>query len=322
MSPSSTSHLSKVEDIHCAVTKPSCQDRLRHQAEPPETLGFSESVASITMAAGSADGSHADVSPAIESMPDQLVDVGGHKLHLYCAGSGSPTVVLEPGAGEMSSFFGWIAPEVARDTRICVCDRAGRGWSESADVRGHIPGPYVLAGHSFGGLYVLTFAARYPDEVAGMVLLDSTAPASDMSPPDGAASYDVMGRISALLSASAPRRPRRWTMLSLFGTSTQSHLSSSRLGGGMTPNGCRRRTTWPRCRPTACTVLWLMPPTHRQLKTRLTPPRPVRRFAMSSRRCGPPPRSPSLDVWCQRRHGGCMSVGGNNARSPERNPRG
>ncbi len=101
-------------------------------------------------------------------------------------------MVLEPGGGEMSSNLGWIAPAVARDTRVCVCDRAGRGWSEPADIpqdgaqiatelhtvlqRGHVPGPYVLAGHSFGGLYVLTFAARYPNEVAGMVLVDSTAP--------------------------------------------------------------------------------------------------------------------------------------------------
>ncbi len=93
----------------------------------------------------------------------------------------------------MSSNLGWIAPAVARDTRVCVYDRAGRGWSEPADTtqdgaqiatdlhtllqRGHVPGPYVLAGHSFGGLYVLTFAARYPDEVAGMVLVDSTPPA-------------------------------------------------------------------------------------------------------------------------------------------------
>jgi pimeloyl-ACP methyl ester carboxylesterase len=73
--------------------------------------------------------------------------------------------------------------------------------------RGHVPGPYVLGGHSFGGLYVLTFAARYPDEVAGMVLVDSTAPAptpqpSAVTPSDGG-SYDLMGRISALGSASA-----------------------------------------------------------------------------------------------------------------------
>ncbi|MEU4605414.1 alpha/beta fold hydrolase [Kribbella sp. NPDC023972] len=84
----------------------------------------------------------------------------------------------------MSSNLGWIAPAVASDTRVCVYDRAGRGWSEPADApqdgaqtatdlhtllqRGNVPGPYVLAGHSFGGLYVQTFAARYPDEVAGM----------------------------------------------------------------------------------------------------------------------------------------------------------
>ena len=95
----------------------------------------------------------------------------------------------------MSSSLGWFTPGVARDTRVCVYDRAGRGWSEPADTppgrrpqiatdlhellqRGHVPGPYVLAGHSFGGLYVLTFAARYPTEVAGLVLVDSTAPAS------------------------------------------------------------------------------------------------------------------------------------------------
>jgi pimeloyl-ACP methyl ester carboxylesterase len=156
-------------------------------------------------------------------MPGQLIDVDGHRLHLSCTGSGTPTVVLEPGAGEMSSNLGWIAPAVARDTRVCVYDRAGRGWSEPADTpqdaaqiatdlhtllqRGHVPGPYVLAGHSFGGLYVLTFAARYPDEVAGMVLVDSTAPAptpqpSAVTPSDGG-SYDLMGRISALGSASA-----------------------------------------------------------------------------------------------------------------------
>jgi pimeloyl-ACP methyl ester carboxylesterase len=158
-------------------------------------------------------------------MPGQLIDVGGHRLHLSCTGSGTPTVVLEPGAGEMSSNLGWIAPAVARDTRVCVYDRAGRGWSEPADTaqdgaqiatdlhtllqRGHVPGPYVLAGHSFGGLYVLTFAARYPDEVAGMVLVDSTAPASASAANPGTASpghggsNDAMSRVSALVSTSA-----------------------------------------------------------------------------------------------------------------------
>jgi len=156
-------------------------------------------------------------------MPGQLIDVGGHSLHLSCTGSGSPTVVLQPGGGEMSSNLGWITPAVARDTRVCVYDRAGRGWSEPADTpqdgnqmatdlhtllqRGHVPGPYVLAGHSFGGLYVLAYAARYPDDVVGMVLVDSTAPKASAKPraasPAAAGSYDLLGRFSALVSTSA-----------------------------------------------------------------------------------------------------------------------
>lgn len=156
-------------------------------------------------------------------MPGELIDVGGHSLHLQCTGSGSPTVVLEPGGGEMSSALGWIAPAVAGHTQVCVYDRAGRGWSEPADTpqdatqiatdlhtlldRGRVPGPYVLAGHSFGGLYVLTFAARYPDEVAGMVLVDSTAPASAAKPeatsPGEEGSYNIMSRVSAVVSTSA-----------------------------------------------------------------------------------------------------------------------
>jgi pimeloyl-ACP methyl ester carboxylesterase len=164
-------------------------------------------------------GAAADAYP----MPGRLIDVGGHRLHLSCTGAGTPTVVLEPGAGEMSSSLGWIAPAVARDTRVCVYDRAGRGWSEPASTaqdgaqiatdlhtllqRGHVPGPYVLAGHSFGGLYVLTFAARYPDEVAGMVLVDSTAPASAANPetpsPGHGGSSNGMRRVSALVSTTA-----------------------------------------------------------------------------------------------------------------------
>jgi pimeloyl-ACP methyl ester carboxylesterase len=109
-------------------------------------------------------------------MPGQLIDVGGHKLH--CSGSCSPTVVLKPGGGAASSDLGCIAPAVARDTRTCVYDRAGRGWSDAANnrqdgahiaadlhtllARAHVPGPYVRARHSFGGLYVLSFAVQFP----------------------------------------------------------------------------------------------------------------------------------------------------------------
>jgi hypothetical protein len=62
----------------------------------------------------------------------KLIDVGGHRLYLNCTGTGSPTVVIEPGAGGMSADFALITPAVARDTRVCVYDRAGRGWSDSA----------------------------------------------------------------------------------------------------------------------------------------------------------------------------------------------
>lgn len=152
-------------------------------------------------------------------MPGRLIDVGGHSVHLNCTGSGSPTVVLEPGGGEMSSNLGWIAPAVARGTRVCVYDRAGRGWSQPSATpqdgtqiatdlhtllqRGHIPGPYVLAGHSFGGLYVLNFAARYPNEVAGMVLVDSTAPAWGAASSGDQGSSRLMSRVSTLISTSA-----------------------------------------------------------------------------------------------------------------------
>jgi pimeloyl-ACP methyl ester carboxylesterase len=151
-------------------------------------------------------------------IPGELIDVGGHRLHLHCTGSGSPTVVLEPGGGASSSEFAWIAPVVARDTTVCVYDRAGRGWSDPTDSpqdgthiatdlhtlleRARIPGPYVLAGHSFGGLYVQSFAAQYPDQVAGMVLLDSTAPKPG-PPPTDTQSSQAVGRLAELVSAVA-----------------------------------------------------------------------------------------------------------------------
>jgi pimeloyl-ACP methyl ester carboxylesterase len=166
-------------------------------------------------------------------MPGELVDVGGHRLHLHCTGSGSPTVVLEAGGGASSSDFAWIAPAVARDTTVCVYDRAGRGWSDPTDSpqdgthiaadlhtlleRARIPGPYVLAGHSFGGLYVQSFAAQYPEQVAGMVLLDSTAPKPG-PPPTDTQSSDVVGRLSALVSAVAHLGVGRLIALSSTGT--------------------------------------------------------------------------------------------------------
>jgi pimeloyl-ACP methyl ester carboxylesterase len=149
-------------------------------------------------------------------MAGQLVDVGDHRLHLRCTGSGSPTVVIEPGQGMASADLRWIEPAVARDTTVCVYDRAGRAWSDDVDVpqdgariaadlralldRAQVPGPYVLAGHSFGGLYALTFARQFPDSVAGVVLLDSTAPRPSPTAVPGPAATTA-DRIAALMPA-------------------------------------------------------------------------------------------------------------------------
>jgi pimeloyl-ACP methyl ester carboxylesterase len=154
------------------------------------------------------------------TMSGELIDVGGYKLHISCTGSGSPTVILEAGLGlPAAEMSGWIQPGVATVTRVCVYDRAGQGWSELADTpqdglaiaadlhtllrRAEIDGPYVLAGHSSGGVYAQVFAAQYPDEVAGLVLLDSQPPDAIANLPGYAAEYDAIRRSTALFPSVA-----------------------------------------------------------------------------------------------------------------------
>jgi pimeloyl-ACP methyl ester carboxylesterase len=124
--------------------------------------------------------------------PGEMVDVGGYSLHLYCTGEGggaAPTVVMDSGAG--GSVLDWqlVQPEVAGFARVCTYDRGGAGWSEPGDKprtseqfveelhtllgNAGAQGPYVLVGHSLGGTNMQLYASQYPDEVAGMVLVDS-----------------------------------------------------------------------------------------------------------------------------------------------------
>lgn len=137
------------------------------------------------IAGGIAKSNLAKKNPA----PGQLVDVGEHKLHINCVGQGSPTVILEAGWGDYSATWAYIQPDVARITRVCSYDRAGYGWSEPSAhprtanaqveelhtllVKANVHGPYVLVGHSLGGMLMRVYAYNYPDEVAGMVLVDS-----------------------------------------------------------------------------------------------------------------------------------------------------
>jgi pimeloyl-ACP methyl ester carboxylesterase len=115
----------------------------------------------------------------------KLVDVGGYRVHLYCTGNGSPTVVIT-GAG-YSFDWGLVQPEVAKFTRVCTYDHSGVAWSDpgptdtcslrvnelhTAMHNAGITGPYVLVGHSLGALVSRLFASDYPNEVAGMVIVD------------------------------------------------------------------------------------------------------------------------------------------------------
>ena len=130
--------------------------------------------------------------------PGGLVDAGGHQLHIYCTGEGSPVVVLEAATGSMSAAWGWVQPEIARSTRVCSYDRAGLGWSEAGDgsyVPSRVPeelrvlldrsneiGPVVLVGHELGALYARMYAARFGRDTAALVLIDPVTGHSSVAP--------------------------------------------------------------------------------------------------------------------------------------------
>jgi len=144
--------------------------------------------------------------------------VDEHRLYLNCVGSGSPTVVLFNGLGERTPNWAWVQREVAPETRVCTYDRAGQGWSGDAPERqdghelaadlhellsaAHVPGPYVLAGHSVGGTYALIYAMDFPKETAGVALIDSASP-YQFDLPDYPGFYSLWRRVSALLPSLA-----------------------------------------------------------------------------------------------------------------------
>jgi pimeloyl-ACP methyl ester carboxylesterase len=161
--------------------------------------------------------------------PGQLVDIGGRRINLHCAGSGAPTVVLMAGISSWSPVWYKTQPAIAQKTRVCAFDRAGYGFSDPAPrpqilsdtvndlhaVLKAAPGPYVLVGHSLGGVEARLYAQRWPQDVAGMILVD-TSPAGELlieaNQPGLADDEEIDEWVSeelhcALLAAHGPLEP-------------------------------------------------------------------------------------------------------------------
>jgi pimeloyl-ACP methyl ester carboxylesterase len=135
--------------------------------------------------------------------PGKMYTVNGHTMHMYCTGSGSPTLILDSGLGDDWTVWQKVQPTLSKTTRVCSYDRSGLGWSDElspdhdantlADqlhallqVAG-IPKPIILMGHSMAGVYDRAYITRYPGDVAGMIFVDASSPDQDKrfpKPPD------------------------------------------------------------------------------------------------------------------------------------------
>lgn len=207
-------------------------------------------------------------------------NIGGYRLTYECAGRGTPTVILEAGytASGLATYGQTILPALAGSTRVCTYDRAGDGTSDPRPVRIRpltgatqarelhrlleaiqVRGPYLLVGHSYGGMISREFAALYPRRVAGIVLIDASSepeiPVYDHLHAgawlDGTVIPSPNRRVD--INATVRQLERAPTLRSL-------PLASSLLAFWMT-SGCgrfrcwkrERRRDWPTCRPTPST---------------------------------------------------------------------
>ena len=126
--------------------------------------------------------------------PGRLIDLGGYKVHIKCEGdrqNGKPPVILIHGGGDFSFDWALVIPGAAQFTHVCAYDQAGQAWSDPGPTprtlkqeayelhllleKAGLKGPYVLVGHSLGGLIARVFARDFPKEIAGMVLVDATS---------------------------------------------------------------------------------------------------------------------------------------------------
>lgn len=165
--------------------------------------------------------------------PGELYDVGDYRLHIYCIGEGSPSVILEAGAGSPGLLWGYVQEEIGNSTRVCWYDRAGFGWSDPAsdplspqqiasDLHtlldtADVPGPYILVGHSAGGIYVRAYTSQFPSDVVGLVLVDSSVEGQYANYPPEWQEFDkVQNSMMAFCRVTSP-----------FGVMRLSHLFDS-----------------------------------------------------------------------------------------------
>ncbi|NHZ81174.1 alpha/beta fold hydrolase [Massilia sp. CCM 8695] len=155
---------------------------------------FALRISMIAIAAACSASSFAQAPAAVDtqlafSHPNQMVDIGGRRLNLYCSGSGTNTVIFDSPSGMAGWVWYAVQPEIAKQTRACIFDRAGLGFSDPAERpnisenvvedlhaalgKAGIAPPYVLVGNSFGGGNIQLFTYRYPNEVQGLVLVEA-----------------------------------------------------------------------------------------------------------------------------------------------------
>ena len=200
--------------------------------------------------------------------PGKLVSVGNHRLHIRCDGGGAPSVIFDAALGGSSLSWSLVHPAVARVTRACSYDRAGFGWSDAGPLprtagriadelhallrAAAVPPPYVLVGHSYGGLVMRSYAARHPNDIAGLVLIEPAVPEEWTNPTEQQRALIARGVRLCRYGATAARRglAQLVSVLVRFGA-----LSTARLLVGLVSRGGLRREDEGILAP-----IWKLPP--------------------------------------------------------------